>query len=291
MIAPLLLASVAQADISMGNIQIKTASQGNCDLLATNTVRATFKGLQDSAVTAPDGTLTNGRVAVFEVIENLAHRRQSRYGDGAMQPGSTILVEMSRDLPGQPAEIVDTISKLEPGEETVMRMDHLFLYGEPNGSFVRPCARMARKEIPTPSDVEAEDPDDSPLQNVTISMPGINGHATISGSGQFSGHSFYKTVTVDAKGNKITQEIETRTEQDPKTGKAKTRMFINGIEVDPKTRQPLMPSTVPDQQPAQPEVKPEAKPDSPVQPPAPAPAPKPTPNDPNDDTILESESF
>lgn len=111
--------------------------RGNCDLMASNTVRAVFRGIQQNQ----DGTQT----AIFEVVQNLAHKRIVRYGDGMMPVGMMFTVALDRNMPGQPATIVDEIAQMQIGEEAVMMIDHLFLFDEPQGINLRPCVRIARK--------------------------------------------------------------------------------------------------------------------------------------------------
>lgn len=120
--------------------------RGNCDLMASNTVRAIFRGVHEVAVssfTNPQAIPT--QVAVFEVVENLAHRRLVRYGDGALQTGTLITISMNRNQPGQPMSVVEEISQMKLGEEAVMKIDHLFMFGDPEGLNIRPCTRLARK--------------------------------------------------------------------------------------------------------------------------------------------------
>lgn len=120
-------------------VEMPSVGRGNCDLMASNTVRAVFRGIQQGA----DGAAA--QVAVFEVVQNLAHQRVVRYGDGMMPAGMIFTVMMDRNLPGQPSSVVDEIAQMQPGEEAVMKIDHLFMFEEPQGINLRPCTRMARK--------------------------------------------------------------------------------------------------------------------------------------------------
>lgn len=43
----------------------------------------------------------------------------------------------------------------------------------------------------------------------------------------------------DGKGGMVQERTDTVTKYDPATGQVTTRMYINGQEVDPKTRQPI----------------------------------------------------
>lgn len=144
--AVLAMVPVASAQAPSAAPAAQTTGRGNSDLLASNTVRAVFRGMQEVAIshfTNPQSYTT--QVAVFEVVENLAHRRLVRYGDGCLQAGTIITVSMNRNQPGQPSSVVDEIAQMQVGEEAVMKIDHLFLFAEPEGINIRPCTRLARK--------------------------------------------------------------------------------------------------------------------------------------------------
>ena len=136
---------VATAEPETEETVAPSVGRGNCDLMASNTVRAVFHGIQPVA----DGSAA--QVAVFEVVQNLAHKRVVRYGDGMMPAGMMFTVSMDRSLPGQPASVVDEILQMQPGEEAVMKIDHLFLFEEPQGQNLRPCTRLARKPATPPA--------------------------------------------------------------------------------------------------------------------------------------------
>lgn len=262
------------------------AVRGNCDLLASNTVRATFVGMHDLAVqTINDDAPTTAQVAVFEVIDLLGYKKYNRLGDGQLTSGTKFTVAMSRELPGQPADIVDTISQMQPGEEAVLKIDHLYLMNGAQGEPLRVCSRMARRAAqpavtttePAPEGTNAAP---APLPD-TLAPLGGAAAATGAGNVQFSASSTSVSVTRDASG----QIVQTRTESkfDPASGQMKTRMFINGTEVDPQTRQPL-PQPVAAPAPAA-EQAPAPAADKPAETPKPAEAPKAEEN--GDDTVVE----
>lgn len=266
------------------------AARGNCDLLASNTVRATFVGMHDLAVqTINDAAPTTAQVAVFEVIDLLGYKKYNRLGDGQLTSGTKFTVAMSKELPGQPADIVDTISQMQPGEEAVLKIDHLYLMNGAQGEPLRVCSRMARRAVqpavtttenaPTPTADSAEQTP-APLPDKLAPLGGAAA-ATGAGNVQFSASSTSVSVTRDASG----QIVQTRTESkfDPASGQVKTRMFINGTEVDPQTRQPLaQPAATP--APAA-ETAPTPAADKPAEEPKPAEAPKSEEH--GDDTVVE----
>lgn len=252
------------------------AMQGNCDLLASNTVRATFQGLRDMPVqTLDQDSPTTAQVAVFEVIENLAYRKYVRYGDGQLVPGTRFTVAMSRVLPGQPASVVDTIAQMQPGEESVMRIDHLYLMGGQEGTPIRACSRMAsRKAVNAAQDTAASDVP-------TTAAPLTSGNGGMQNSYRRESVSMH----MDANGN--VQTARTVSEYDPATGKVNTRMFINDQEVDPQTRQPLAPASAAQPASAAAPVS-AAAPASAAKPAQPAPQPAAV-EDEHDDTVIEGE--
>lgn len=145
---------------------VPSVGAGNCDLMASNTVRAVFRGVQ------PADAQGTTYVALFEVVQNLAHQRVVRYGDGMMPVGMVFTVTLDKYMPGQPASVVDEIAMMQVGEEAVMKIDHLFLFNEPQGLNIRPCTRIARKPATAPGVapgvvpgvVPAEMPQQSPTQ-------------------------------------------------------------------------------------------------------------------------------
>ncbi len=268
--SPALLADItATATPATATPQAPTRIQGNCDLLASNTLRATYLGIREIQTQTFDQEMPSiTQVAVFQVIENLAYRRYVRYGDGRLHPGAYFSVEMNRELPGQPSSIVDTIAQMQPGEEAVMKMDHLYIFGDQTGMPIRPCSRMARRQAAAAGQVQ---PTAVPQQEGTASYTAV--------SRRFSIH-----------GNGATASTEVISQKLPGSDEVQTRMFINGQEVDPATRQPLNATPAPSAPPAQPSAETPAPQQQPAersegdvivedtpQPAAPAPGPCPAP--------------
>lgn len=268
MSTPMLLANNAPALRPMPTGLMPMQARGNCDLMASNTVNASFVGLRDLAVQRVDQSEpTTVQVGVFQVINNLAYRRFNRIGDGQLVPGMQFTIAMNKELPGQPAENVDTISSLQPGEEVVMRVDHLYLITGQEGESIRVCARLARRNAQPAAPAATPAP---------LPIPGAQQPAA-GGSVQYSSSSSSFSFTTGGANGPQMQTVQTSRVYDPATGQIKTRMIINGVEVDPVTRQPLAPTAAP-------------------APAAPAAAPAPTSEeqarreaaeDENDDTIIE----
>lgn len=218
--------------------------RGNCDLLASNTVRASFVGLRDMPVqTVEQDAPTMVQVAVFEVIDSLGYRKYVRYGDGQLTAGTRFTVAMNKELPGQPTSVVDTISQMQPGEEAVLKIDHLYLLGGREGTPIRACSRMARRNAqPMVTTGEPQMTTDGNTQQTAPALPTsvapLGGGATPQqpGQPQFTAQSSRVMMQMDSNGNMQTIQIK---QQMDAAGQTTTRMFINGVEVDPQTRQPL----------------------------------------------------
>ncbi|MFI3243212.1 MAG: hypothetical protein R3Y56_03045, partial [Akkermansia sp.] len=76
--------------------------------------------------------------------------------------------------------------------------------------------------------------------------------------------------------NGVTERVEVQREIDPISNQVRTRMFINGIEVDPETKQPLAaPAAIPEPAPAAP-AAPAPSPITPEDESSTPPAPTPT---------------
>lgn len=232
----MLLANNAPALRAMPAGILPVQAHGNCDLMASNTVSASFVGLRNLAVQRVDQTEpTTVQVGVFQVINNLAYRRFNRIGDGQLVPGMQFTIAMNKELPGQPSENVDIISTLQPGEEVVMRVDHLYLITGQEGESIRVCARLARRNAQPATPAAAP----APLPIPGAQQSPTNGVQYTSSSASFS---------FSAGSNGQMQTVQTSRYYDSTTGEIKTRMIINGVEVDPVTRQPLAqaaPASVP----------------------------------------------
>lgn len=289
-----LLSPVVQADIHAGMPAVPNMTaqmRGNCDLLASNTVRATYRGLRD--LTKP--TLSDAiqptvtRVAVFEVIEPLAYRRYGRYGNNRMRMGSLFAIEMSKEVLGQPAAVVDTISQMQPGDEAVVKIDHLYIFDETENRSVNPCTRIARKmTVPAAPAPAATPQPTAPGSAATTAAPAPlpTTVAPLTGGNSFAHATSRETrisIVPDGNGGMKKERIDIHRELDPATQEMKTRMYINGTEVDPNTRQPLpqAPAAAPAPAPAAPPA-PAAAPT-----PAPAPAPAQAAEGNDSDTIVE----
>lgn len=297
-IIPALLALAAPAAVADITVPAPPAATpaGNCDLLAANTVRAVLKDVRDiTTQTLEQDQPVTTKVAVFEVVENLAYKKYVRYGDGRLEPGARFTVELRKDIPGQPAGVADEIAQMKQGEEAVLKMDHLYMLNAQGGNDpVRACSRIARSngESPVqPAQQPAEGDSPAPQQPADASVP-TTAAPLGSGGGRVpvlppdddendplgmgagmgavvnsllqggmpggSGGSSFQISFGGGNGGNV-QSTQVMQQYDSRTGKMVKRMFINGVEVDPETRQPLQPAQ-PAQ--AQPDDKGQTSPDS-----------------------------
>ena len=157
--------------------------RGNCDLMASNTLRAVFRGFKQITNQSPtDAQPVAADIAIFEVVQSLAHKQHVRYGDGRLTEGMIFTVSLDRNMLGQPSSVVDEIVLMQPGEECVMKIDHLFIFDEPQGMNIRPCTRLARKPASATPAVPTYRPQTTPVYPVT---PGTgNGSGTLYGPAQ-----------------------------------------------------------------------------------------------------------
>lgn len=117
------------------------------ELLASNTVLAEFTGVQDQpcrfmTTLCPDRCDHATRLASFKVLENKAYEHPGKYGDDKLSPGDTAVVDVQKDIPGQPAEIAQTISRLTPGDVVTLTIVHYYVQ-QGQGQFpVRPAVSI-----------------------------------------------------------------------------------------------------------------------------------------------------
>ena len=282
----------AFADISLGQpagARNMAAAQGayHSDLLASNVVHAVLKEIREVPVVSLEtATPETAQIAVFEVKQNLAHRRYDRMGDAALQAGKLFPVSLAADVPGQDAALADKIRAMKPGDEAVMKMDHIYVFREDGNENVRACTRFEQTEQQTPASggeaatpatpsVSAPTPAPAAVSNpAALNTPtdpfNSNGFRTIiqMGGNAAGADSYGSSVSTsivmkpDAQGIMRRTKVEVRREYSG--GKETVRKFINDVEVDPQTDQPLLTA------PAEPEgdATPQAAPPAPQAEPA-----------------------
>lgn len=201
------------------------AQQGNCKLMASNTVRVIYRGVAESGWGAAPA-------AHFVVIENLAHKSYAPEGDGALAPGTLIGVELRRDIPGQPAGVVDAIMAMRPGEEALMRMDHLYMLDQATYGDLRVCGRFQARAAAAAG------------QAATGAIPyGLNRPGASAPSHPAA--PAYPTATAVPQNTTRTTtgasgEVSTKWEVDSQ-GHVRERIYVNGEEVPPPSLETTSP--------------------------------------------------
>ena len=272
---PVLLAvPVAFADISLGQpsggARAAAAAQSGAyhsDLLASNAVLASLKEIRSvPVVNLETVTPESQQIAVFEVKQNLAHRRYDRMGDGPLQPGKLFPVSLAADVPGQDAALADKIRAMQPGDEAVMNIDHIYLFREEGNENVRACTRFATAEgeaqspadaqpaavsTPTPTPAAVSSPSAPPV-GPAAAMPGgmqtvfrfLGGSGAQDRSGSYSS-SVRTRITMQPDAQGVMRRVKVEERREVVDGKETFRKFINDVEVDPQTDQPLTATPAP----------------------------------------------
>lgn len=120
------------------------------DVLAANTVIAEYVGTQHipcrfMTADCPDHCDHATDVAQFRVISNEKYVRNSEYGDDKEMPGSIMMVEARKPVPGQDdAAVQKCIKDLKPGDKVKLTVTHYYI--EHNG--VQEPVRPATELVP-----------------------------------------------------------------------------------------------------------------------------------------------
>ncbi len=254
--------ATAWADIGMGRpspalVNLPRHGVYHSDLLASNAVHAVFKGLRsipvvDLAVPSP----ATEEIAVFEVKQNLAHRRYDRMGDAALNVGKLFPVSLAADVPGQDADVGRQIREMKPGDEALLNIDHIYLFREEGNESVRAVTRFAKVQQPqptnqqsTPAAESADAPSADPVPPAPPAEPApltssslINDTISVPVKAQHYSVETTYTAEPDGKGGIKRRKVSVVRQSDD-SGKETVRKYINNVEVDPNTDQPLTPAT------------------------------------------------
>lgn len=248
----LLTVPAALADITIGVPTAMRMPQKNiyhADLLSSNAVRAAFKELRSIPVVSLDAAPDTEEVAVFEVKENLAYRRYDRMGDGALSPGKLFAVSLRTDIPGQDAALSQQIREMNAGDEALLNMDHIYVFRAEGNENVHACTRFAKIQ-PQPTIQRPVEPAAPMPSTATAPMPTAPTQATEPTAADAapmrlqpnstSARSVETRLTIEPDGNggMRRMKVEVHREWTP-TGEERIRKFINDVEVDPQTDQPL----------------------------------------------------
>lgn len=159
----LLIAVVLAAPLSASPLPEKA------DLLAQNTVVARYIGSQHRpcmfrTAECPDRCGHATTVAVFEVLSNEQYSKPGQYGDDKAEPGSRLMLDVQRDIPGQPEAVRETLQQLTPGEKLRLTVSHYYVNVDNSHFPVRPVTQLeklapaAEDDAPLPPLPEVEEP-------------------------------------------------------------------------------------------------------------------------------------
>lgn len=119
------------------------------ELLASNTVLAKYMQTVDlpcryMTALCPDKCDHATKLAQFEVVANENYTHPGQYGDEKMEPGSTAVVDVQKDIIGQSPAVAKFISKLKKGDQVRLTITHYYVQ-QGQGQFpVRPAVSIER---------------------------------------------------------------------------------------------------------------------------------------------------
>ena len=139
------------------------------DLLAQNTVVARYIGSQHRpcffrTAQCPDRCGHATTVAFFEVLSNEQYSKPGEYGDDKAEPGSRLVLDVQRDIPGQSEETRETLQQLTPGEKLRLTVTHYYVNVDNCHFPVRPVTQLeklgpaAEGDAPLPALPELNEP-------------------------------------------------------------------------------------------------------------------------------------
>ncbi len=238
--------SHAQNNEAPENTRENNTVAANSEHLSADTLRATFRGLSHIVkdVNKPMGEM----VAVFEVDENLAHTMHTPYGSPKLEQGQLFTISVAPDNYGQPNQVASDIMQMKEGDTAILILDTIFLFdgdGKKGGRIIRPCTRFAlgQPAAPSSSATAAQAGPTAPTipQQTRLTLPR---QITALNQQHNMNRESSRSVSIQIRNGEV-QRVEHSVETDPLTGNRIERMYINGVEVDPRTRQPLQPATAP----------------------------------------------
>ncbi len=117
------------------------------DLLASNSVKASFVGVEDRPCRhltseCPDKCGHATRIAKFLVIENKGYEKPGQYGDDKAEPGKILIVDVKRDIEGQDVAVAAAIAKLQKGAKVDMTITHYYVNVDGSRWPVRPVTEF-----------------------------------------------------------------------------------------------------------------------------------------------------
>lgn len=159
-----LLTSIACISPAIAEFEDQTpadARVGNCDLMASTTLRAVYVGPVD---------IDGRHYYRFTVSSTLAYKAYNRYANRPPRYGQTLDIDADTGRPGQPGSVLNIIASMQPGEEAVMLIDHVFLFVDDYYGNQIVCTRIAPNR-PGAVATDAQQPPSAALPETEI--PGL----------------------------------------------------------------------------------------------------------------------
>ncbi len=131
----------------VGSLSVACAAES--DLLARNTVLACYENTVEQpcrfmTADCPDRCDHAKRVAIFRVLKNEDYAKQGEYGDDKLEAGSSVMVDVIKDEPGQAPEIRKLVAELKPGDVVRMTIHHNYVKEETVNYPARPVVGMEK---------------------------------------------------------------------------------------------------------------------------------------------------
>lgn len=120
------------------------------DLLASNTVVAEYldtvhQPCRFRTALCPDRCDHAADIARFRVLENKDYRRPGQYGDDKAEKDTVLMVDATRDIPGQDdADIHKKLAELKPGDKVEMTIAHYYVQDKGSHYPTRPVRKLVR---------------------------------------------------------------------------------------------------------------------------------------------------
>lgn len=140
---------------------------GEPELLARNSVLAVYEKTEERPCRfltslCPDRCGHASTLAQFRVCANEGYEKPGQYGDEKAEVGSTLLVDVGRDVPGQDADVARKITELRPGDKVRLTVTHYYIREEGCQYPVRPVTSF-EMVTPAPTATAAPVSCDEPL--------------------------------------------------------------------------------------------------------------------------------
>ncbi len=245
---------MAQVDLAF---PVPAQVQPSAKHFSSNAVRAIFRGFKDQENSPTLSAMLNEqneqavargqrRIAIFEVIEALAYKRLSAYASQQMTVGQLFKVELDVPVFGQAPENTELVKTLQVGEEVVAKVDEVFVFdGQSTGHLDTPLVRVARRNAPhivptapPQEEIQAQDPEAGSMAPLQDAAPLPTQQQQAAHQARRSNSMNRSMISVNIR-NGVQEKVELRQSLIPGTNEVQTRMFINDVEVDPHTKQPL----------------------------------------------------